>query len=115
MTELFEEKDLKAFEEVEGEQLGEIEYTEESVELDVELDVEFEIPEPEEVQEADQVQEFIPREAPPGSWPPNLNDVVDQVIAGEYGTGQDRRRRLEEAGIDHRLVQKELVRRMNHR
>ena len=111
MTELFEEKDLKAFEEVEGEQLGEIEYTEESVELEVE----FEIPEPEEVQEADQVQEFFSSEAPPGSWPPNLNDVVDQVIAGEYGTGQDRRRRLEEAGIDHRLVQKELVRRMNHR
>ncbi len=103
MTELFEEKDLKAFEESEGEIDDEI------------IEVDLEIPEPEEVQEADQVQEFFSNEAPPGSWPPNLNDVVDQVIAGEYGTGQDRRRRLEEAGIDHRLVQKELVRRMNHR
>lgn len=103
MTELFEEKDLKAFEESEGEIDDEI------------IEVDLEIPEPEEVQEADQVQEFFSSEAPPGSWPPNLNDVVDQVIAGEYGTGQDRRRRLEEAGIDHRLVQKELVRRMNHR
>lgn len=101
MTELFEEKDLKEFEGIEGEQLGEIEYTEESVELEVE----FEIPEPEEVQLADQVVEH----------PTSLNDVVDQVVAGEWGKGQDRRQRLDKAGIDHVAVQKELVRRMNHR
>ena len=105
MTELFEEKDLKAFEEVEGEQLGEIEYTEESVELEVE----FEIPEPEEVQLADQVEE------PPAVSNTDYERIVNQVVAGEWGKGQDRRQRLEAAGIDHVAVQKELVRRMNHR
>ena len=107
MTELFEEKDLKAFEDLEGEQLGEIEYTEESVELEVE----FEIPEPEEVQEADQVQEYDT----PDWTPPSFEEVVNQVIAGDWGKGQERRTRLEAAGYSHVRVQKELVRRMNHR
>jgi len=39
--------------------------------------------------------------------------VVDQVLRGEWGKGQDRRLRLSQAGIDHVAVQKEILRRMN--
>ena len=97
MTELFEEKDLKAFEEQEEELDDEV------------IEVELEIPEPEEVQLADQVEE------PPAVSNTDYERIVNQVNAGEWGKGQDRRRRLEAAGIDHVQVQKELVRRMNHR
>lgn len=67
------------------------------------VEVDLELPEPEEV------QEYVPVEFT------NLDVVVDEIIAGQWGNGQDRRRRLEEAGYSHALVQKELVRRMNHR
>jgi hypothetical protein len=106
MTELSEEKDLKEFEGVEGENLGEIEYPEDAEVLEVEL----ELPEPEEVQIADQVEEYNPE----GQFN-NLDVVVDEIVAGQWGKGQDRRRRLEEAGYSHALIQKELVRRINHR
>ena len=99
MTELFEEKDLKAFEESEGEIDDEI------------IEVDLEIPEPEEVQEADQVQEYDT----PDWVPPSFEEIVAQVIAGDWGKGQERRTRLDAAGYDHVAVQKELVRRMNHR
>jgi predicted Fe-Mo cluster-binding NifX family protein len=91
VTELFEEKDLKEFEEVEEEIDDEV------------IEVDLEIPESEEVQVADQVEQY------------SFDQTVDQVIAGEWGKGQDRRLRLEKAGIDHVAVQKELVRRINHR
>ena len=99
MTELFEEKDLKAFEEQEEELDDEV------------IEVDLEIPEPEEVQEADQVQEYDT----PDWTPPSFEEVVNQVIAGDWGKGQERRTRLEAAGYSHVRVQKELVRRMNHR
>lgn len=42
-------------------------------------------------------------------------DLVDEVLAGKWGNGQDRRRRLAEAGFDHVAVQKEIVKRANNR
>lgn len=41
--------------------------------------------------------------------------VVDEVLEGKWGTGQARRLRLSQAGIDHREVQAEIVRRRNPR
>lgn len=71
------------------------------------VEVELEIVEPEPEPE---VQEDVP------DWvPPSLHEIVDQVVAGNWGKGQERRTRLEAAGYDHVAVQKELVRRMNHR
>lgn len=99
MTELFEEKDLKAFEEQEEELDDEV------------IEVDLEIPEPEEVQVVDQVQEYDT----PDWTPPSFEEVVNQVIAGDWGKGQERRTRLEAAGYSHVRVQQELVRRMNHR
>lgn len=46
---------------------------------------------------------------------PLLNDVVDQVLRGEWGVGQDRRLRLQMAGHNPNEVQRELVRRANSR
>lgn len=40
-------------------------------------------------------------------------DIVDSVLAGEWGKGQERRLRLRAAGHDHRKVQAEIVRRHN--
>ena len=99
MTELSEEKDLKAFEEQEEELDDEV------------IEVDLEIPEPEEVQVVDQVQEYDT----PDWTPPSFEEVVNQVIAGDWGKGQERRTRLEAAGYSHVRVQQELVRRMNHR
>jgi len=99
VTELFEEKDLKAFEEQEEELDDEV------------IEVDLEIPEPEEVQAVDQVQEYDT----PDWTPPSFEEVVSQVIAGQWGKGQERRTRLEAAGYSHVRVQQELVRRMNHR
>ena len=42
-------------------------------------------------------------------------ELIDEVLAGKWGTGQNRRRKLAEAGFDHRAVQKEIVRRANGR
>jgi hypothetical protein len=42
-------------------------------------------------------------------------ELVNEVLRGEWGTGQDRRRRLSEAGHDHVAVQKEIVRRLNNK
>lgn len=99
MAELFEEKDLNELEEDD-----ELEDQEEEVELDLGL------PEPEEVQQAGPVEEYTTDDKIN-----NLDVVIDEIIAGQWGSGQDRRRRLEEAGYSHALVQKELVRRVNHR
>jgi len=99
VTELSEEKDLKAFEEQEEELDDEV------------IEVDLEIPEPEEVQVVDQVQEYDT----PDWTPPSFEEVVNQVIAGDWGKGQERRTRLEAAGYSHVRVQQELVRRMNHR
>jgi len=42
-------------------------------------------------------------------------DLIDEVIAGKWGVGQDRRRRLAQAGFDHVAVRDEIVRRANGR
>lgn len=44
-----------------------------------------------------------------------FDQVVDEVLAGKWGSGQERRLRLSEAGINHAAVQKEVVRRINKR
>lgn len=44
-----------------------------------------------------------------------LNEITQEVRKGLWGSGQDRRRRLSEAGYDHRMVQQELVRQANSR
>lgn len=60
-----------------------------------------------------------PADAPAEKLPqPDENekgDIVDQVLRGEWGTGQDRRLRLQKAGYSPNEVQKELVRRANKR
>ena len=43
------------------------------------------------------------------------DDIVAQVLRGEWGTGQDRRLRLQKAGHSPNEIQKELVRRANKR
>jgi len=42
-----------------------------------------------------------------------LNEVAREVLAGDWGIGQERRRRLTEAGFDHVEVQREMVRVVN--
>lgn len=74
----------------------------------VEEELEEPEPEPEEAVEEVEQSSFT-------TSTPSLEEIVQQVIAGEWGSGQDRRARLEKAGISHVLVQKELVRRINHR
>ena len=44
-----------------------------------------------------------------------LDDIVGQVLAGEWGVGQDRRLRLARAGHNPNDIQKELVRRANNK
>jgi hypothetical protein len=61
----------------------------------------------------DEVQTATPKDPPPPAK--TVDDVIDDVLAGKYGVGQDRRVRLKEAGYDHVKVQKELVRRANNR
>ena len=60
-----------------------------------------------------------PAEAPAEKLPqPDDNqkgDIVDQVLRGEWGTGQDRRLRLQKAGYSPNEVQKQLVDRANKR
>ena len=92
------------------------ELVEEELEEDEEPEEILEIPEPEKIQEEDQLEErsVFEQEAPP-TEALGFDDLVDQVLAGEWGTGQDRRNRLAKAGFDHRLVQAEIVRRANHR
>lgn len=43
----------------------------------------------------------------------SFDEVVDQVIQGKWGIGQERRMKLNAAGFDHRLVQAAIVRRAN--
>jgi len=43
----------------------------------------------------------------------NKDDIVLQVLNGEWGVGQDRRIRLAEAGHNPNEIQREIVRRAN--
>ena len=43
----------------------------------------------------------------------SITDIAQEVIAGLWGTGQDRRLRLTEAGYNPRDVEKEVVRIQN--
>jgi hypothetical protein len=43
-----------------------------------------------------------------------LEDVARQVINGEWGTGQEQRLKLDEAGYDHRKVEKVVTRLRNN-
>ena len=43
-----------------------------------------------------------------------LEEVARQVIAGEWGTGQEQRQKLSEAGYDHREVDKVVTRLRNN-
>lgn len=45
----------------------------------------------------------------------SFETVVDEVMRGEWGVGQDRRLALAKAGHDPNAVQKEIVRRANSR
>ena len=47
--------------------------------------------------------------------PISFPDLVDEVLAGKWGTGQARRLKLAQAGFDPNAVQKELVKRANGR
>lgn len=42
-----------------------------------------------------------------------LKEVAEQVLAGEWGTGQNKRIKLSEAGFDHREVEREVIRLVN--
>jgi len=44
-----------------------------------------------------------------------LDDIVGQVMKGEWGVGQDRRLRLEKAGHNPNDIQREIVNRANKR
>jgi hypothetical protein len=44
-----------------------------------------------------------------------VGGIVDQVLRGEWGVGQDRRLRLAKAGYKPNEIQKEIVRRANNR
>lgn len=41
-----------------------------------------------------------------------VDDVVDEVIAGKWGSGNDRRQRLTKAGYDYKAVQAEVNKRL---
>ena len=41
-------------------------------------------------------------------------DVPDRVIRGDYGNGEERKRRLEEDGYNYALVQNEVNRRLGY-
>ena len=43
------------------------------------------------------------------------DDVVAQVLRGEWGVGQDRRLRLHKAGYDPKVIESEIVRIKNQR
>lgn len=47
--------------------------------------------------------------------PHTTTDIVLQVLRGEWGTGQERRRRLAEAGHNPNYVQAEIVRLANNK
>lgn len=42
-----------------------------------------------------------------------LTEVAQEVLAGEWGTGQNKRIKLSEAGFDHREVEREVIRLLN--
>ena len=63
---------------------------------------------------AEAPQPEVVEEPPPLVEVDNVFDtVVDEVIQGKWGKGQDRRLRLSQAGYDHVAVQKEIIRRTN--
>jgi hypothetical protein len=45
----------------------------------------------------------------------DISEVAKEVLAGQWGSGVDRRRRLAEAGHNPRLVEAEVVRLLNRR
>lgn len=51
-----------------------------------------------------------PQPEKPKSTSNELEEVAQAVLRGEYGTGQDRRLRLSQAGYDARAVEREVVR-----
>lgn len=48
----------------------------------------------------------------PAASKPSVSEVASEVIAGEWGNGAERRRRLEGAGYNYRVVQDEVNRRL---
>lgn len=54
--------------------------------------------------------ETVPEPKSPDS---DVTEVAQEVIAGKWGVGQDRRNRLSEAGHDVRAVEEEVVRLRN--
>jgi len=83
-----------------------------------EFDLEEEIEEPDEEDEV--LDAWPPEPGIPSSdfgkygFPPDLDLIIDEIVAKKWGKGQDRRLRLEQAGFDHVEVQKALIRRINH-
>lgn len=65
------------------------------------------------VEEEAEVEVNVFDETPSEEVP--LEVVVDQVLRGEWGVGQDRRLRLSMAGHDPHAVQREIIRRANGR
>ena len=57
-----------------------------------------------------EVSEEVPEEVPEES---EADDIVQQVLNGEWGVGQERRLRLAKAGYDHLAIQREIVKRSN--
>lgn len=64
----------------------------------------------------DPPQDEEPQDEEPQDDPPaqtRFDEVVDEVIRGQWGQGQARRLRLANAGFDHRAVQEAVVERAN--
>lgn len=78
------------------------------VKMDEEITEEIPVVEEEEVVEHNVFDETPPEEV-------DLDIIVDQVLRGEWGVGQDRRLRLSMAGHDPHEVQRRIVRRANRR
>lgn len=66
-----------------------------------------------------ETEETPPEVEPQEESPPedlvymNFEQIVQEVIDGKWGSGQDRRLRLRQAGYDHVAIQKEIIRRIN--
>lgn len=53
--------------------------------------------------------------SPPEKHAKRIDKVVEEVFAGKWGKGQERRLRLAQAGFDHREVQRRIVARANQK
>lgn len=65
---------------------------------------------------SDEGPEVFPQGTPPSDEDQaaaRLTEVAQEVLSGEWGTGQNKRIKLSEAGFDHREVEREVIRLVN--